>query len=173
MFLLDTSAISPLVNRRHPKHAQMNAFHLSESKKGHSLFVSVVSIAEMQFGLDVYARHISRPAPQSLNIVRQYIQVASTISTPLPITQRVAIKQGNLRALWALSIAPTKATQGKLKGTHPEQWSEQWPANRLRITENDLWIAAIALTHDLVLVTCDKDFERLAQVEPQIRVVRL
>ncbi|MCW5318501.1 PIN domain-containing protein [Nostoc sp. KVJ3] len=32
------------------------------------------------------------------------------------------------------------------------------------ISENDLWIAATALRHSLILVSCDSDFERMRQV---------
>ncbi|WP_371744306.1 MULTISPECIES: PIN domain-containing protein [Acidithiobacillus] len=41
------------------------------------------------------------------------------------------------------------------------------------MTENDIWIAATALTHDLTLVTCDKDFDKLAEVESQLRIIRI
>jgi len=30
----------------------------------------------------------------------------------------------------------------------------------------------MALTHDLTLVTCDKDFDKLAQVDPNLRIIR-
>jgi tRNA(fMet)-specific endonuclease VapC len=32
------------------------------------------------------------------------------------------------------------------------------------ISENDLWIATIALRHSLIVVTCDSDFDRMRQV---------
>ncbi|MCM2405099.1 hypothetical protein MMC39_03585 [Anabaena sp. CCAP 1446/1C] len=32
------------------------------------------------------------------------------------------------------------------------------------MSENDLWIAAIALRHSLIIVSCDSDFERMRQV---------
>ncbi|MGH2559579.1 MAG: type II toxin-antitoxin system VapC family toxin [Thermomicrobiales bacterium] len=36
--------------------------------------------------------------------------------------------------------------------------------NDLGLTDNDLWIAAIALRNDLIVVTSDGDFARIAQV---------
>lgn len=38
--------------------------------------------------------------------------------------------------------------------------------DQLGISENDLWIAAIALHHDLIVVSADADFLRLQQVRP-------
>ncbi|MBD2498265.1 type II toxin-antitoxin system VapC family toxin [Nostoc sp. FACHB-280] len=36
--------------------------------------------------------------------------------------------------------------------------------NTIGISENDLWIAATALRHSLIIVSCDSDFERMQQV---------
>jgi tRNA(fMet)-specific endonuclease VapC len=36
--------------------------------------------------------------------------------------------------------------------------------NTIGISENDLWIAATALRHSLIIVSCDSDFERMRQV---------
>lgn len=36
--------------------------------------------------------------------------------------------------------------------------------NTIGINENDLWIAATALRHSLIVVSCDSDFERMRQI---------
>jgi tRNA(fMet)-specific endonuclease VapC len=36
--------------------------------------------------------------------------------------------------------------------------------SRLAFSDNDLWIAAIALCHGRAVVTADRDFDRMAQV---------
>lgn len=173
MFLLDTSALSALLNRDHSLHAKAIAFKNLHAGEEQRLFICVISLAEMQFGLNMYERLSPQPSQAALDAVRGRIQAAGELAEPLEVTPHVAIEQGRLRSKWAWKVAPSKAAQGKLKGAPPERWSDDWPANTLQITENDIWIAAMALTHDLTLVTCDKDFDKLAQADVNLRIRRL
>lgn len=173
MFLLDTSALSALLNQDHSQHAKALTFKYQNAGQEHRLFICVISLSEMQFGLNMYERITPKPSQASMDAVRERVQAASGLSEPLEVTRHVAIEQGRLRSKWAWMVAPRKAAQGKLKGSPPERWSDDWPANTLQITENDIWIAAIALTHDLTVVTCDRDFDKLAQADPALRVMRL
>lgn len=173
MFLLDTSALSALVNQGHSLHANAIAFRDQHAGQEQRLFICVISLAEMQFGLSMYEKLTPKPSQTDLDAVRARIQTAGALSEPLEVTRHAAIEHGRLRSKWAWKLSPRKAAQGKLKGTQPERWSDDWPANALQLTENDIWIAAMALTHDLTLVTCDKDFDGLAQAEPTLKVMRL
>lgn len=173
MFLLDTSTISTLVNTAAPGHAEAVTFWKKHAGQEQRMFICVISLAEMQFGMGLIEGRIPRPSSSDLEIVQQRIQAASRISEPLEVTRHVAREQGFLRAKYAWKVSPRKAATGKLKGAAPERWSRDWPATTLQITENDIWIAAVALTHDLTLVTCDKDFQMLQQAESQLRVIRL
>lgn len=173
MFLLDTSAISALTNRSHARHTNAVAFKDQHVGQEQRLFVCVISLAEMQFGLNMYEMRAPRPSEADLDALRKHIQAADSLSEPLDVTHHVATEQGRLRSKWACKLAPRKAAQGKLKGVPPEQWSDDWPAITLQITENDIWIAAMALTHDLTLVTCDKDFDKLVQADSNLKTMRL
>lgn len=173
MYLLDTTALSALVNSDQPDHAKAIAFKNQHTGEEQRLFICVISLAEMQFGLSMYEKRTPRPNPADLEAVRRHIQAASSISESLEVTRHVALEQGKLRAKWGWTVAPKKAAQGKLKGAPPERWSNDWPATSLQITENDIWIAAMALTHDLTLVTCDRDFHKLNQADAKLRVIYL
>ena len=172
MFLLDTSALSALMNQDHALHAKAVAFKDHHVGQEQRLFVCVISLAEMQFGLNMYEARTPPPSKTDLDVVRKRIQAAASLSDPLEVTRHVAIKHGRLRSKWAWKLAPRKAAQGKLKGAHPEHWSDDWPANKLQITENDIWIAAMAITHDLTLVTCDKDFDKLTKADSNLKIMR-
>ena len=173
MYLLDTSIISAMVNTSAKGHAEAIAFRDKHAGQEQRFFICVISLAEMQFGLSLVEGRLPKPSNSELEIVRQRIRGAAGISEPLEVTRHVALEQGRLRAKWAWSIAPRKAGAGKLKGAAPEQWSDDWPATALQITENDIWIAAVALTHDLTVVARDKDFHKLVKAEPQLRIIRL
>lgn len=173
MFLLDTSALSALMNQDHTLHAKAVAFKDHHVGQEQRLFVCVISLAEMQFGLNMYEGRTPQPSKTDLDAVRERIQAAASLSDPLEVTRHVAIEHGRLRSKWAWKLAPRKAAQGKLKGAHPECWSDDWPANALQITENDIWHASMAITHDLTLVHCDKDFDKLAQADSNLKIMRL
>lgn len=173
MYLLDTSVISALVNEGHPARSRAVDFKNNHVHDETQLFICVASVAEMQFGLSMYESRTPSPSRWDLDVVKRYIQAARKLSQTLDVTNHVAVEQGKLRSKWAWEVAPNKASHAKIKGIPPEQWSDDWPATTLQITENDIWIAATALTHDLTLVTCDKDFSKLAQVDAQLRVVHL
>jgi predicted nucleic acid-binding protein len=172
MFLLDTSALSAFMDPSNARHASAIAFKDRHVGQEQRLFVCVISLAEMEFGLNMYERRSPRASEADLDALRRRIQAAGSLSEPLEVTRHVAIEHGRLRAKWAWKAAPHKAAQGKVKGVPPERWSDDWPASTLQITENDIWIAAMAITHDLILVTCDKDFDKLVQAESSLKIMR-
>jgi predicted nucleic acid-binding protein len=173
MFLLDTSALSVFMDPSNARYANAIAFKDRHVGQEQRFFVCVISLAEMQFGLNMYERRTPLASDADLDALRRRIQAAGSLSEPLEVTRHVAIEQGRLRSKWAWKVAPNKAAQGKVKGVPPERWSDEWPASTLQITENDIWIAAIAITHDLTLVTCDKDFDKLVQADPSLKTIRL
>lgn len=113
MFLLDTSAISALTNRSHARHTNAVAFKDQHVGQEQRLFVCVISLAEMQFGLNMYEMRAPRPSEADLDALRKHIQAAGSLSEPLEVTHHVATEQGRMRSKWACKLAPRKAAQGK------------------------------------------------------------
>jgi tRNA(fMet)-specific endonuclease VapC len=66
---------------------------------------------------------------------------------------------------------PTCDLYGRIKTAAMHKWGPKERAKRrnfdlgsLGFSDNDLWIAAIALRHGLIVVSGDKDFARIAEV---------
>ena len=172
MYLLDTSVVSAIFNAQAAEHLVAMAFRNSVGEEDDLPCISVVTLSEVKFGLDVFAMRKPTSSKSDLAAIRQRIALAKALDLLL-VTDHVADAHGQLRAKWAKHLAPHKLAQGKLKGTQPERWIKDWPAADLQITENDLWIAATALNHDLTLVTIDGDFVKLVEAEPALRVRQL
>lgn len=77
-----------------------------------------------------------------------------------------------LQNIYIYNIDQTTATlYGKLKATLFKQFAPKEKSKRrktkiidLGFDDNDLWIAAIASQHNLIVVSADSDFQRIQQV---------
>lgn len=72
-----------------------------------------------------------------------------------PIDETTAEIYGNLKAAVFDRYAPQERSQRRRTNI-----------TQLGIGENDLWIVAVTLQHQLTLVTTDKDFQRIQAVHP-------
>lgn len=76
-----------------------------------------------------------------------------------PIDEETAIKYGEIKASIFKQFAPKeKSKRRKTKMIN------------LGFGENDLWIAAIALQHNLIVVSSDSDFQRIKEVDAALTV---
>ncbi|MEZ2248305.1 type II toxin-antitoxin system VapC family toxin [Microcoleus sp.] len=86
----------------------------------------------------------------------------------------LALVQRFLLGLYIYPIDETTAEiYGNLKAAVFDRYAPKDKAQRRRtnmtqlgIGENDLWIAAVAIQHQLTLVTADRDFQRIQAVQP-------
>jgi tRNA(fMet)-specific endonuclease VapC len=72
-----------------------------------------------------------------------------------PIDETTAEIYGNLKAAVFDRYAPQDKSQRRRTNI-----------TQLGIGENDLWIAAVTLQHQITLVTADRDFQRIQVVQP-------
>lgn len=170
-YLLDTSVLSGLVNPKSQHYTKTSGFRDGMSSTDRQ-WLCTVSVGEMVYGRELLALKVPPVAAAQLASVDAQLKAVQQIAEILPITHHVARKYGALRAHFARGVAPN-AIGGWCKGKPPEIWYQQTSAARLKITENDLWIAAAALAYDLMLVTCDKDFDLIALHVKNLRVVSL
>lgn len=171
MYLLDTSAASAAVNPRHSKHAAVQSFLKGTSLFADQLFLSTVTIAEVQIGFHLLPHKIPTPSAQSIEEVRQRVLLGVQLGTDLPVTRHVAHDHARLKIAYALKFAPNMVQRAALKSKPVELWHEGLTARSLQVTENDLWIAATAITHDLILLTADRDHDRMRQADPRLKIL--
>ena len=71
----------------------------------------------------------------------------------LPIDDRVADAYGSIRAVLVAHFGPRE--RGRRKSV---------PLGKLGFSDNDVWIAAVAIARGLTVVSSDSDFLRMAEV---------
>lgn len=155
-YLLDTNTIafwfSP-TRREHKLVVQRIEALPAESP----LVTSAIVLGEIEYGCRA-ARPISQDA---LNEVARLVR--ARFPRMLQVGLSTAETYGRLRAALFRKYAPKKDR----RGLRPEQLTDPMTSRELGIQENDLWIAAQALEHNLVLVTKDK-LDHIRAVAPRL-----
>lgn len=151
-YLLDTNILRYWYDTTCAEHAKVvgrvNAAQQPAPQTNYvsRVFVSVVTLGEIEYGHRV--TNVPDPAKQAAyaKFVREQCPVA------LEITEHVAEQYGEMRA-WLFNTCGPNAKKSKAK--RAEELVNPTTGKELGIDENDIWIAAQAKTHDLVLVTHD------------------
>lgn len=151
-YLLDTNILSYWYDTTCSQHASVLAnvqrVRQPDPETGYisRLFISVVTLAEIEYGHSV-TKAPDGPAQTSyLDFIEQELPPA------LEISRGIQKPYARLRA-WLFNKYSPKPQRTKAK--RPEQLIHPTTSRELGIEENDLWIAAHAALHNLVLVTAD------------------
>jgi predicted nucleic acid-binding protein len=54
-----------------------------------------------------------------------------------------------------------------------EEWVDKASGQKLQVDENDLWMCAQVKERDLILVTADGGIKRIADADPEVRLIIL
>lgn len=173
MYILDTTVASAAVNGGSAKHSAVRVFLAGTPLFADQLFLSVVTVAELRFGAVMLRQRNPPPTAEHMAEVERRVKVAAKLGTLLPVTDHIASEHAALKLAYARKFAPNLLQKGALKGKPPELWHEGLSAAALNVTENDLWIAATAIAHDLTLLTIDNDHARMQQADPRLRIMIL
>lgn len=126
---------------------------------GTPLVVSAITLGEIQYGLRVLDEAPDYEAELAGFI---YEQLPMTLS----VTDTTRIDYGSIRARLFRKYAPGELRR---KARLPEQLVDPVTGLTLGIQENDLWIAAQAVEHNLILVSNDR-LTHIREVAPELRV---
>lgn len=160
-YLLDTCAVSALLDGQHINHANIKSA-IDAIEIGAPRFVSAIAVAEIMFGdlMDQASGHSSPRLTAFIREVQNY---------PVrEITKHTRAEYAALRTTLAVKYLPNL-----LKSNRP-RWIDNWPdratGEKLQIDENDVWICAQARECNLTLVTTDEKMViRVSNADPSIK----
>jgi len=151
-YLLDINILSYWYDSRRPEHPMVLA-HVKtvcqpdpQTQYVPRLFISVVTLGEIEQG------HRSAATPNASAQSEYMTFVREQCPEPLEITKHVAVPYGELKA-WLFNKFSDK--KKRTKAQRAKQIVDPITARELGADENDIWIAAQAMTLNLVLVTHD------------------
>jgi tRNA(fMet)-specific endonuclease VapC len=151
-YLLDTNIISIWYDANRPEHAKVvgrvNTARQPDPETGYvsRFFISVVTLGEIEYG------HRVADQPDPLKQAAYAKFVSQQCPDALEMTRKVVEHYGEMRAWLFKNCSPAHK---KSKAKRAEQLVYPSTGQELAIDENDIWIAAQAMTYALVLVTHD------------------
>jgi predicted nucleic acid-binding protein len=151
-YLLDTNILRFWYDTRCDEHeqvlARVQAIRQPEPLTEYipRLFISVVTLGEIEYGHSVAAV----PDPKKQSEYSRFVREQCPQS--LEVTRHVAEPYGELKA-WLFEKPSNR--RKRTKAMRDREVTHPTPAKELHADENDLWIAAQAMTFNLVLVTHD------------------
>jgi tRNA(fMet)-specific endonuclease VapC len=158
-YLLDTSALTPLVDVGHSKHRAASAKIASLGSV--PIYVSVIALAEMQYGFSLYEKFTGSLLPDADKMMKK------AQSYPrLDISNHTATAYAELKSTLAKHFLPTSKTEFRKK--HVEEWVDQFTGKPLAVDDNDIWVCAQAREMNFVVVAGDK-MERIRRADPLLK----
>ena len=162
-YLLETSALSALLDPTHDKHAAVKSTVQSWPSEA-PVYVSSIGFAELSFGVRLYEA-CKGELPKAASVIAG----AKTYPT-LEITRHTSKEYAELKT----NVATTYLKE-PLNKPDRKRWIENWvdktTGQVLQIDENDLWQCAQARERNLVLVTTDDRISRISDADPTLKIL--
>ena len=145
VYLLDTNIASDAWDEGSPYHRDVRS--RLESLPPSAIFVCVVSLAEIDFGLRSSLKVDTVRQQRERSRMREY--------ELLRIDEGTAPIYADIRARLFQGIAHRTGKRGKFKEKQPDELIDEVTAKLLGIQENDLWIVSVAKQYNYVFCTRD------------------
>lgn len=143
-YLLDTSVATAAWYQRDPRHDAVRDW--LEEAGSDTVFISAVSIAESEYGLNVGSAD---------STVQHQVREARDSFKVLDIDRHTAKTYGKIRGFLFNSYAP-RNSRNRIASRYAEDLRERTSGKELGIQENDLWIVSVAVRYNMILVTADR-----------------
>ena len=161
-YILDTSVVSVQLDHSHQRHSEIDAA-LAEMENDSVLFLSVVTLAELAFGVSMAKAfgHVNLPGmEQMLTVARR--------SEALPVTHHTSTAYAELKTKLAKQYLAKASRRDRPRWV--EEWVDRTSGQKLQIDENDLWICSQAKERDLTVVTSDRRMRWIRDADSDVRL---
>jgi len=149
-YLLDTNILGPLAELKadgSSPESQMFRKHW-EARGDAKFFLCPITIGEVEYGLRVGPYN----QEEKQDIARKTVSAFPLLDINADVARN---HYAVLRARLFDLCSPREKKRGHYN-RRIEEWKDPTTAKTLQIQENDLWIASVAIAHNLILVTRDK-----------------
>ena len=161
-YLLDTSALSPLVDDEHPQHSAANS---SIAALGASpIYVSVIALAELRFGIYLHEMATGRRLRNADRLISEAEQYPRW-----EITNHTLAEYAKLKSILAIHYLPRVTRNFRKRWV--EDWIDQFTNKALRVDDNDLWICAQALEVNFTVIRGDKKMDVIQYAEQRLQLL--
>lgn len=163
VYLLDTNIASALWDELDENHDDALVFMESAASSGDVIYVSRITIAEIEYGYKLYASKQPDRRRKAEGAMRAYTLIKD-------INKNTTEPYSDIRAALFTQFAP-RNVKDRIRNVRPERLTDKTTARELGIQENDLWIAAIAVEYNMFLVSDDR-MDHIKSVWPALELVK-
>lgn len=150
-YLLDTNILGYYAELKagcETKESNALQMHLARVPRDAKIFLCPISAGEVEYGLKIGPYRETQKQNQARDILNVFPY--------LEINKSIAMEYyADLRAKLYRKFAPISRKNKKRCKKRIEEWMDPTTSEKLQVQENDLWISAVALAYNLILVTHD------------------
>lgn len=162
VYLLDTMTASALWDQGDADHKSVLGNAQRAAASGDVIAVSRITIAEIEYGYELYtSKDPARRSKAEANM-RAFTLIKE-------ISKGTTGPYSKIRAALFTKFAP-RDSRNRVRSVRPERLIDKTTGAELGIQENDLWIAAIAVEYNMILVSDDR-MRHIKDVWPSLRFV--
>lgn len=159
-YLIDTMFASALWDEGDSDHSSALDFVTKAATSGDLIYVSRITLAEIEYGYKLYISTEPERRAKAELAMRAFKAIRD-------VGKDTIEPYAEIRAALFRQFAPRDAKL-RVKNVRPERLIDQTTGLELGIQENDLWIAAIAVEHNMTLVSGDR-MRHIKQVYPRLK----
>jgi predicted nucleic acid-binding protein len=151
-YLLDTNILAPLVELKgggDSPDCRALEVHWNKLPEGAKIFLCPINVGEIEYGL----RIAPCDKPEEHRLIRAVVKEFPILDIDADMARDY---YADLRARVFNECAPRAKRNRRNYPKRVEEWKDPTTSKELKIHENDLWLAAVAMAHNLILVTRDK-----------------